>query len=379
MSGTPLWIRDPAMTMSEHRTIVAFGLIASMCIGCSYGRTIRQTAPAETRHEGGQLLDHFVPHISTAHANEGDRVSLFLRERRRARSGPVVLLVHGRAAAALPSFDLQYRDYSWLAYLADAGFDAFALDQQGYGNSSKPSVMDDPCNTSAENQAKYLIPNPLAAPCPPRYQQPVGSFATDWDEIDTAVEFIRSLRGDRALKVNLVGWSRGGMRVIGYAALRADAIDKVVALNPTRFPPLTAVPTYPTNMTDERDFFADWDKQLDPNHCPQQFDPSIREAVWQSTIGQDKLGSGWGASGVRRSPTFSAAGWTPDLPGRVRAPTLVIRGALDIQAPEQATRALYDALGGPKRYLTVSCGSHEVIYERQHTTVLHAVAAWLRG
>jgi hypothetical protein len=32
-------------------------------------------------------------------------------------------------------------------------------------------------------------------------------FATDWDEIDTVVEFIRSIRGDRALKVNLVGWS----------------------------------------------------------------------------------------------------------------------------------------------------------------------------
>jgi pimeloyl-ACP methyl ester carboxylesterase len=366
------------MKMSERRTIVAIALIASMCVGYSYGRTIRETAPAGTRLQGGDVLDHFVPHISTARANEGVRVSLFLRERRRAPSGPVVLLVHGRAAAALPSFDLQYLDYSWLAYLADAGFDAFALDHQGYGNSSKPSVMDDPCNTSAENQAKYLVPNPLAAPCLPRYQQPFGSFATDWDEIDAAVEFIRSLRGDRALKVNLVGWSRGGMRVIGYAALRADNVDKVIALSPTRFPPLSTVEPYPTNMTDERDFFAAWDKQIDSNNCPQQVDPSIREALWQSTIAQDKLGSGWGASGVRRSPAFSAAGWTPDLPGRVRAPTLVIRGALDIQAPEQATRALYDALGGPKRYLTVSCGSHEVVYERQHTTVLQAISSWLR-
>jgi hypothetical protein len=82
-----------------------------------------------------------------------------------------------------------------------------------------------PCNTSAENQAKYLVPNPLNSPCRPRYQQPFGSFATDWDEIDTALEFIRSLRRDRALKVNLVGWSRRGMRVIGFAALRADNID----------------------------------------------------------------------------------------------------------------------------------------------------------
>ncbi len=366
------------MKMSEPGTIVAFALLASMCSECSH---VPRSAAAETgrrQQPHADAIDHFVPHISTARANEGARVSLFMRERRRAPSGPVVLLVHGRAAAALPSFDLEYRDYSWLAYLADAGFDAFALDHQGYGNSSKPSVMDDPCNTSAENQAKYLVPDPLVAPCPPRYQQPVGSFATDWDEIDTAVEFIRSLRGDRALKPNLVGWSRGGMRVIGYAALRPGNIAKVVALNPTRFPPVTTVPNYPTNLTDKRDFFADWDNQIDSRNCPQQVDQSIREALWKSTIAQDKLGSSWGASGVRRSPAFSAAGWTADLPGRVRAPTLLMRGALDTQAPEQATRALYDALGGPKSYLTVSCGSHEVVYETQHTKVLEAVVAWLR-
>jgi len=56
----------------------------------------------------------------------------------------------------------------------------------------------------------------------------------------------------------------------------------------------------------------------------------------------------------------------------------VIRGALDTQAPELATHALYDALGGPKRYLTVPCGSHEVVYEAQHTEVLKATAAWLQ-
>jgi pimeloyl-ACP methyl ester carboxylesterase len=366
------------MKIPHAAWIIVIALIASTAIGSAHvwGRAAAQTGARQQSQAAA--IDHFVPHISTARANEGARVSLFMRERRRAPSGSVVLLVHGRAAAALPSFDLEYRDYSWLAYLADAGFDAFALDHQGYGNSSKPSVMDEPCNTSIESQAKYLVPSPLAAPCAPRYQQPFGSFATDWDEIDTAVEFIRSLRGDRALKVHLVGWSRGGMRVIGYAALRPDNVAKLVTLAPTRFPPDTTVRPYPTNMTDKHDFFHDWDKQIDSRNCPQQVDQSIREALWKSTIDQDTLGSGWGASGVRRSPAFSAAGWTPDLPGRVRAPTLVIRGALDTQAPEQATRALYDALGGPKRYLTVTCGSHEVVYETQHTKVLEATVAWLR-
>src|SRR5687767_2710589 len=365
--------------MNERTAAVVGALIVSTFIGCSYERNIGKVvhAPIPQQSHGG-VSDHFVPHISTARANEGARVSLFVRQRRGAPSGPAVLLVHGRSAAAVPSFDLEYRDYSWMAYLADVGFDVFAVDLQGYGSSSKPSVMDDPCNTSADNQTKYLIPKPLAAPCPPGYPHPLGSFATDWDEIDTVVEFIRSLRGDRAVKVNLVGWSRGGMRAIGYAARRAHNVDKVVALAPTRFPPVASVPSYPMNVIDKHDFFIDWDRQIDSRNCPQQVDSSIRQALWDSTIARDKLGSGWGVSGVRRSPAFTAAGWTPDLPGRVRAPTLVIRGALDDQAPEQATRALYNALGGPKAYVTVSCGSHELVYEQQHTQLLQASARWLR-
>lgn len=365
--------------MHDPKAAIAGALIISMFIACSHERNIGKGAQGRTPQPSrAGVVDHLVPHISTQRANQGSRVSLFVRQRRGAPSGPAVLFVQGRSAAAIPSFDLDYRDYSWMMYLADAGFDVFAVDLQGYGKSSKPAVMDEPCNTSADNQAKYLIPNPLRAPCPPGHPHSLGSFATDWDEIDTVVAFIRSLRGQRALKVNLVGWSRGGMRVIGYAARRPGNVEKAVVLNPTRFPPAADVPAYPMNMTDERDFFVDWDRQIDVENCPQQVDPLIRQALWNATIALDTLGSRWGASGVRRSPAFNAAGWTPDLPGRVRAPTLVIRGALDKQAPERATRALYDALGGPKAYVTVSCGSHELVYERQHTKVLEASVEWLR-
>jgi pimeloyl-ACP methyl ester carboxylesterase len=366
--------------MEPWARAVAGVLTGSMLVGCSYGRNIGEATQARTPQQShAGVIDHLVPHISTERANAGSPVSLFMRERRGASLGPAVLLVHGRSAAAVPSFDLPYRDYSWMGYLADAGFDVFAVDLQGYGSSSKPAVMDDPCNTSDAYQAKYLIPNPLRAACPPRYPHSFGSFATDWNEIDTVVEFIRSLRADPALKLNLIGWSRGGMRVIGYAALRPGNVEKAVVLAPTRFPPAAGVEGYPMNMTDKRDFFIDWDGQIDSNNCPQQVDPSIRQALWNSTIALDKLGSSWGASGVRRFPAFTAAGWTPDLPGRVQAPTLVIRGALDLQAPEPATRALYDALGGPKAYVTVSCGSHELVYETQHTKLFEASAAWLRS
>ena len=357
---------------SDRGAAIAGALVAALLTGCSY-----DGASEQQPRQG--VIDHLVPHVSTERANAGARVNLFVRERRSAPNGPVVLFVQGRSAATVPAFDLDYRDYSWLAYLADAGFHVFAMDLQGYGRSSRPAVMDDACNTSAENQSKYLVSKPLQAPCPPIYPHAFGSFATDWDEIDTVVEFIRSVRGGRSLKVNLVGWSRGGMRAIGYAALRPDNVERIVAFAPTRFPPVAREPTYPMHVTDKRDFFSDWDRQIDAGQCPQQVDPSIREALWTATMAQDELGRGWGASGVRRSPAFTAAGWTSDLPGRVRAPTLVVRGALDDQAPEHATRALYEALGGPKAYVTVSCGSHELVYEKQHTTLLQASVEWLQS
>jgi pimeloyl-ACP methyl ester carboxylesterase len=350
-----------------------------MFIGCSSGRHVQGVAQTPTaRQRRASVIDHMVPHISTEGLNAGSHVSLFVRERPGSPTAPVVLFVQGRSAAAVPSFDLQYGDYSWMTYLASAGFDVFAMDLQGYGSSSKPTAMDNPCNTSVENQVKYLIPNPLTAPCPPSHARSFGSFTTDWHEIDTVVEFVRSLRGDHGLKMNLVGWSRGGMRVIGYAALRPNTIEKVIALAPTRYPPVAGVPAYPMNMTDKRDFFVDWDRQIDSRNCPHQVDPGIRAALWDATIAQDKLGSSWGASGVRRWPAFTAVGWASDLPGRVQAPTLVIRGTLDDQAPEEATRALYDALGGPKAYMPVSCGSHELPYEQQHTKIMQASAEWFR-
>src|SRR5687768_5390607 len=171
--------------MIERGTAIAGALIASILIRCPDARYAGEAARTRTRQrsQASDVIDRFVPHISTERANEGSRVSLFVRERRAAPAGPVVLFVQGRAAAAIPAFDLEYGDYSWMAYLADAGFDVFAMDLQGYGRSSKPTAMDDPCNTSADNQAKYLVPNPLAAPCPPSYPHSLGSFATDWDQI----------------------------------------------------------------------------------------------------------------------------------------------------------------------------------------------------
>jgi hypothetical protein len=73
----------------------------------------------------GQILtiNRFVPHISTVPAIFGDHVRLYVREKVQenlAGHAPVVLFAHGATISALPSFDLQFRDYSFMDYLAGA-------------------------------------------------------------------------------------------------------------------------------------------------------------------------------------------------------------------------------------------------------------------
>ena len=121
-----------------------------------------------------------------------------------------MLFVHGAGTPAEVAFDTPFADYSWMAYLANAGHDVFAMDLTGYGRSTRPTVMNDPCNLSAPQQATF-VPMLLAAPCPPSYPHQLGTIESEWDEINAVVDYVRHLRGvDR---VSLIAWSLGGATV----------------------------------------------------------------------------------------------------------------------------------------------------------------------
>ncbi len=124
-------------------------------VGCAATTTTSSSLPS-----GGQLLtiDHYVRVQSTAPSMNGQTAQLYVRERVEGRtiqrgSSGVVLFVHGAGTPAEVAFDVPTGDYSWMAYLARAGFDVFSMDMTGYGRSTRPTVMNDPCNLSREQQA----------------------------------------------------------------------------------------------------------------------------------------------------------------------------------------------------------------------------------
>lgn len=341
--------------------------------------------PAESAQDRGEKpvlsINHFIPHVSTVAANQGKLVGLFVRER--VEDGwqhrrPAVLMLHGSPISSTPAFDLPFEDYSWMAFLARAGFDVFAMDVTGYGLSPTP-MMDDPCNASATDQTSLL--QAVTAPCPPRYPFHLTTSQTEWDEIDTVVDYIRRQRN--VSKVNLIGWSLGGPRVGGYAARHPEKVDKLILSAPVynrseaAYSPSDNIPEPGAPLSIRTMQFNNWDAQLG---CPNQFEPAIRDAINSEIRNLDPLAATWGV-GLYRAPVQNTRwGWNAASAQQIEAPTLIIRGTLDTQVPEATSRDLYADLAVRNRaFVRVACSSHFLLWENQHMILLRASEEWLRN
>ena len=348
--------------------------------------------PTGIAQESVVMVERFVPHISTVPANTGDRVSLYLREKLtettkrqieqgQPPTGRVVLMVHGGVVSSIPLYDLDYKDYSWMRHLAEEGFDTFAMDQTGYGRSPRP-MMDDPCNIEPAGQA-IVMQNPLPAPCDPHYSFGLTTAQSDWDEIDTVVNYLRALRGvDR---VSLVSYSTfGARRAGGYAAQYPAKVDKLILFaagydptEPSMPPADVPQPGVPMELqTRETWTLGRWEASV---ACENQVDPGIREAIWQSIISFDEFGLVWGPpEGVMRVPAgYSRWGWNKEAAARIKAPTLVIIGEQDY--PEYRGRLYPDLTGiDNKVLLTMACATHFAAWETSQYKFLHeASREWL--
>ena len=358
----------------EARCLAAvFGLLAALpCSGDDSQRLV--------------TIDHYVQVSSAVPAIAGQAAEIYVREvvrpaavlRSAALGDRVVLFVHGAGTPAEVAFDVQYQDYSWMRYLAEAGYDVFSMDMTGYGRSTRPAPMNDPCNLARETQAAF-VPALLAAPCAPSYPHQMTTLASDWNDIGAVVGRLRALRHVDA--VSLVAWSLGGPRAAGYAAQHPDSVRKLVLLAPAynraaSGSPPAQVPANGAAMTTQShdEFTANWDRQVG---CPDQYDPVAREAVWAQMLESDAVGATWGP-GVRRAPQVTTWGWTSAVVAQTQIPTLMVSGAHDKQVAPDRVRELYADLGARQKvFIDLACSSHNAMWEKNHLLLFGASLEWL--
>jgi pimeloyl-ACP methyl ester carboxylesterase len=327
--------------------------------------------------------DLFIPHTSTLPALAGQKVGLFVRHKAAASiargegdmRGRVVLFVHGGTVPGVPAYDLDYGTYDWMAFLARAGFNVYAMDVSGYGSSPRP-MMDDPCNVNPKQQS-LLKGRPLKTACAPNYPYEFNTIRDDWAEMDTVVDYLRKSNGVE--RIHIIGWSAGGPRVGGYAAQHPAKIDRVMlyAPSPTVAGPIPDRPSggFPVGLQTREDFEQ---KRWDPDvRCPGQVEPGVRDVLWKSIMEWDRVGASWHSSeGVMRARTATAFGWTPDLATRLVAPTLVVVGEFDRLSDR---RTVYEQIGAREKvFVNVSCASHFMLWEKQHRALHYAALEWFR-
>jgi pimeloyl-ACP methyl ester carboxylesterase len=330
-------------------------------------------------------VDHYVRVHSTVPAIHGQMSAIYVREvveagiaLRGPAAGRVALFVHGAGTPAEVAFDVPYQDYSWMAYVAHAGFDAFSMDMTGYGRSTRPTPMNDPCNLSREQQAGF-VPSLIPAPCSPSYPHPLTTIASDWNDLGAVIDYVRALR--HVEKVSLLAWSLGGPRAGGYTARHPEQISQLVLLAPaysraSAANPPAQLPADGTTMTTQShaEFTANWARQTG---CADQVNPAASASVWEQMLASDSVGATWG-TGVRRAPSVTVWGWDPSIVTKMKTPTLMVTGQYDKQVPSDRVRDLYADLGaGRKVFIDLACSSHNAMWEKNHLLLFQASVDWL--
>jgi pimeloyl-ACP methyl ester carboxylesterase len=327
-------------------------------------------------------VDHYVANRSTVPTIEGQTVQLYVRERVKPatmqrgapRADRVVLFVHGAGTPAEVAFDVPHAGYSWMAYLADAGFDVFSMDMTGYGRSTRPSAMNDVCNLSAEQQMALG-----RTPCEAQHRAQLTTIASDWDDLDAVVDYIRELRD--VPSVSLVGWSLGGPRAGGYASRNPSKVAKLVLLAPaysrdaSQQPPEQS-PAAGAAFTAQAhaDFTANWERQVG---CANQFEPEAAAAVWRAMLESDPVGATWG-QGVRRAPSTTVWGFGKAAVERMQTPTLMVAAIHDKQVlPERVHEYFADLGAENKVLLDLGCASHNAMWETNRLLLFRASLEWL--
>ena len=143
----------------------------------------------------------------------GDGEQIFVRNKRPEgvqtfKSDRIAIMMHGATYPGVSTFDLPVAGKSWMDYMAERGFDVYALDLPGYGRSTRPAAMDLPADQN-----------------PPLMR---GTEAVK--AIGAVVDHVLKRRGVE--KVNLIGHSWGTTLCATYTTENQAKVERLVLYAP---------------------------------------------------------------------------------------------------------------------------------------------------
>ncbi len=252
-----------------------------------------------------------------------------------------VLLVHG-AGVGCACWDLNIKDYSMMELLAREGLDVFAVDQRGYGKSTKLSGL----TVTSEKSA---------------------------DDLKAVIDFIINLR--HLEKVDIVGHSFGGMVAVCLAGKYPECIGKIVSIaspykviNPGFQPILDGM----VELAHKGVAYAPNKHHLTLEEKLYSYEQEV-VATYKGLI--DQSYPEWPTGVFLDLVSLKYSEYIPD----VSAPTLLINGALEYVVDLGDAAQCLNDLGAKQKALLVIGNAYHLVFleEIAHKIVNQAVLGWL--
>ena len=268
--------------------------------------------------------------------SDGHELRVWHKPARAERTRGAMLLLHGRTWSSLPDFDLRVsgEELSLMDGLAKLGFEVYALDARGYGETSRDA-------------SGWLTPMRAAA------------------DVQATVSWLKQRRGTQPLY--LFGWSYGamvaqlavqqapeligGLILFGYP-VRAGSLETPAALRDAPAPPRR--PT--TAQAAASDFIT-----------PGTISQAAIDAFVAQALAADPVRADW-----RELEQWQA------LDGaEILVPTLLLEGALDPLAIDEEQARLFTAIPNlDKRWVVLPYGDHAAFMESSRAEFLEAIDAF---
>lgn len=240
-----------------------------------------------------------------------------------------ILIMHGVTYSS-HEFDIDFKDYSLVRFLARQGYAVWKLDVAGFGQSSE---VDD----------GFMPDSDYAA-----------------EDIDAAVNLIAEK--SRQDKIDVLGWSWGTVTVSRYAAKHNEHLNRVVLYAPI----LSGLGNYEVNEDFHHNTWEhaadDFQRGADGNFDHAVTEPEMIEMFCSSCWHYDGEQS---PNGGRRDICVDQSIKLIDL-SEITVPTLVICGDSDPYLNYDLVNASLDELPEGSRLEVIDGGAHVIMYEKPY-------------